>query len=110
MGIGKERSPLGETIDVGRESLRVTIQTPHPVIKIIDGDKERIRFGLCGPGSEGQEKQEICERSLHGTGISQASLRSYRSTLIFLPLLPFSESDFTPLKVLRFDPSPTFTV
>ena len=106
MGIGKEHAPLGQPVDVWRESLRMTIHATHPVIKIVDGDQKGIRLGPSGPRSKGQEKQGIRERSLHGAGIGQASLRSYRSTLIFLPLLP----DLTPLKVLRFDPSPTFTV
>ena len=61
MGIGKERSPLGETIDVGRSSLRMSIHATNPVIKIVDGDKECIRLGPDGPGSEGQKKQEIRE-------------------------------------------------
>ena len=110
MGIDKEHTPLGQPVDVWRSGLRMTVHAPYPIIKIVDGDQEGIRLGLDGPSRKEKKKKAKNELFLHGTGISQAGLGSYNSTLSFLPLLPFWASAFTPLKVLRFDPSPTFTV
>ena len=106
MSIRKEHAPLGQTVDVGRESLRMSIQAAYPVVKIIDGDKQGIRLGPDGPSGESEEKKDKKRRSLHGMRINRTNLLSYSLTWIFLLLLP----DLTPLKVLRLDPSPTFTV
>ena len=42
MSIGKKHSTLGQSIDVRRTRLRVTIQATNPVVEVIDGDKEYI--------------------------------------------------------------------
>ena len=46
MSIGEQRPPLGEAVNVRRLDLRMTAQATNPIILIIDGDKEDIRFLL----------------------------------------------------------------
>ena len=39
MGIGKERPLLGQAIDIGRKSLRMTSHATDPIIEIVDGNQ-----------------------------------------------------------------------
>ena len=58
MGIGKEHPPLGQAIDIGRESLRMTSHATDPVVEIVDGNQQGIRLGPNGPSDEGKEKKD----------------------------------------------------
>ena len=57
MSIGKKHSTLGQSIDVRRTRLRVTIQATNPVVEVIDGDKEHI--DLVGV-PEAKASREAC--------------------------------------------------
>lgn len=54
MGIGKEHPPLGQAINIGRESLRMTSHATDPVVEIVDGNQQGIRLGPNGPSDEGK--------------------------------------------------------
>jgi hypothetical protein len=53
MSVGKEHAPLGQTVDVGSECLRMAIHATDPVIQIVDGDEQGIRLGPDGPIGKG---------------------------------------------------------
>ena len=80
MGIGKEHPPLGQTINIGRESLRVAVHAPYPIIKIVDGNQQGIRLGPNGPRDEGKEKKDEKRRSLHGMRVNRSKLFVYSLT------------------------------
>ena len=48
VSIGKIVAALGQGVHIGRLGLRMSIHEAHPVIQIVDGDKEYIWLGaLC---------------------------------------------------------------
>lgn len=80
MGIGKEHPPLGQAIDIGRESLRMTSHAAYPVVEIVDGNQQGIRLGPNGPSDEGKEKKDEKRRSLHEMRINRSNLFAYSLT------------------------------
>ena len=44
MGIGKDHAAASQSIHVGRAGLGMTIQETNPVIQIIDGNEQYIRW------------------------------------------------------------------
>ena len=82
---------------------------PYPIIKIVDGDQEGIRLGLDGPS--GRRRRKRPKRAFSSRNEDQSSgLGFLQFDFEFLALAPFLGKCLPPLKVLRFDPSPTFTV
>ena len=80
MGIGKERPPLGQAIDIGRKSLRMTSHATDPIIEIVDGNQQGIRLGPNRPSREGKKKKDEKRRSLHGMGMNRSNLFAYSLT------------------------------
>jgi len=47
MGIGEQRAPRRESIDVGRMRLGMPAQAAHPVVEVVHGDQQYVGL-LCG--------------------------------------------------------------
>jgi hypothetical protein len=81
MGVSKERPARSESVDVWRFDLSMTAQASDPVVLIVNGDKQDIRFvigqgsGEIGPGNNYQQtEQKHSHRvisSKKGKGIAQ---------------------------------------
>lgn len=53
MGVGEERAPSGQSIDVRRLDQGVRIQASDPIVLIINRDEEDVRFVRLGGGALG---------------------------------------------------------
>ena len=45
MGIAKENTTLGKSIQIGRDCLGMTFETANPIVEVVDADQEDV--GRC---------------------------------------------------------------
>gem|GEM_PF-4779777 len=73
MGVGEEGAGVGECIDIGCVSLRVSVEAADPVILVIDGNHEHVGFGCWwrlfaaaagGEGGVGEECEGYDQRTV----------------------------------------------
>ena len=68
MGIGKENSPRGQTVNVRGLRVRMAVEAPYPIIQIVYGDEKDVGLFCFSIGKKRQGQRNPSREVMRRNG------------------------------------------